>query len=264
MYRRTALALVVAAGGGPRVIVDDGAAMEDTTSDSVDAGEGEAPRPEEGPAPDPTTPDPTTFDPTRADDTTSSADGPSDTTTGPTTAADDGGTPGGVGDGATPDNPGDVDLPSADIVAAAVYTDGVLADFRVQLVEPPFDGSATHSIDWCIDGSAGGGTYSCGTHGDGIESFLSLSVVLDGEPGQFQSSTPGVDVCLHGAFEAETNTLRMLIPLVLVDDDGEFDWIVTSYFGGSGGANEWTPDFGQESAIAVAVLPPFDGTPTCF
>jgi len=151
----------------------------------------------------------------------------------------------------------------ADVVATAVYTDGTLVDFRVQLVAPPFAQETTYSIDWCIDGSEIG-SGSCSTHADGIDTYLTLYQAPDGAVGEFGSSTPGVDPCLHAAFEEETNTLRVLVPVELVDDDGDFDWVLTVTFGGSGGANEWCPNEGTAPVTVVDELPPFSGTPSCF
>jgi len=167
--------------------------------------------------------------------------------------------PGGVGPDPQPDDKGDVALPSADVVAAAVYTDGESADFRVQLVEPPFTAEATYNITWCIE-SGPGGSGSCATHADNIDAYLQL--FHTDEPGLFESGTPGID-CTNASFEDETNTLRIVVPVDTFPGTEDFSWILTVTFGGSGGDNEWVPEEGDLPVTFVDELPLFGGSPVC-
>jgi hypothetical protein len=181
------------------------------------------------------------------------------------------GDPGGAGPGATPDDEGDVTNPSADVVAAAVYLSGDLVDFRAQFAAPPFDHSATHRVDWCIDlDGFKTGAGSCGTHGEGVDVYVSAYAQLDGNVGEFGLSvehwdggSEQPDPCQFAAYEPETRTLRVLLLRSQIGGVGPFDTILISDFGGSGGANEWVPDAGWGSVVEVDELPPFAGAPAC-
>jgi hypothetical protein len=165
-----------------------------------------------------------------------------------------------VGPVPVPDDEGDVILPSADVIAAAVYTDGALVDFRVQFAAPPFTDQATYDVTWCIE-SAPGGSGSCATHAMGVDAYLQL--FQDGPAGEYVSGTDGVDACQHGFFDAGTNTLRILVPADVFPGTPDFRWILTVTYGGSGGANEWVPEVGDHPVTFIDELPPFDGAPSC-
>lgn len=175
--------------------------------------------------------------------------------------------PVGVGEGAMPDDEGDVTNPSADVIAQAVYTDGEFIDFRVQFAQPPFDHSATHDIAFCIDLDGNEGTGgSCGTHGDGVDLYLQVFAELDGDVGTYVPvlDNAPIDPCAFTAYETETRTLRVLLWADDVGADGEFPYILTSTFGGSFGTNEWSPEEGWTSSQFVSELPPFGGEPGCW
>jgi len=255
-------------GCGPQVFLPGEEGSEGGSSGS--SGDVPESRPGSGPGMPPATtgvpiPDPepggSTTWPGTPDDGESGSTSTFPATTGtPTTAGTGGGEPGGAGPGATPDDADDVDLPSADVVAAAVYTDGSLVDFRVQLAAPPFTDEATYNITWCIEAGLGGGR-SCATHAYDIDHYLQLFQA--GPAGDFVSATPEVDPCLHGAFESDTNTLRILVPADEFPGTPDFRWILTVTFGGSGGDNEWVPEMGNLDVVWVDELPPFAGEPTC-
>lgn len=158
------------------------------------------------------------------------------------------------------DDEGDVSLASADLLGAAVYTDGELADFRLQFAAPPFTDQATYSISWCLDYGPGG-TGTCSTHATGVDAYLRLH--QEGAAGQFLSTTSGVDACEHASFDPVTNSLRVLVPLDVLPVAPEFTWIVTVTFGGSFGTNEWIPEVGSLPVTAVEIFPPFVGDPSC-
>jgi hypothetical protein len=259
--RMSGLSLVL--GCGPQVVFPS----EDGSDDGGSGSSGD--RPDAPPSSGSSSPPSSTAGPTPGsstvgpddpgDDEGSSSSGVATMTGTPSTAGDGGGEPGGAGPGATPDADGDVMLPGADALAAAVYTDGALMDFRVQLAAPPFDVEATYDITWCIDTGAGG-SGSCATHADGIDAYLVVG--LDG-PGELVSATPGVDVCLHGAFEPETNTLRLLVPVDTFPGTTDLRWILTINYGGSFGNSEWIPEMGDLEVVWLDDLPPFSGDPTC-
>lgn len=200
---------------------------------------------------DPSNPLPTTTGPvpeTDSDDTS---------TTTPTTAGEDGGTPGGAGPDGAPDDPGDVMLPEADAIAAAVYSNGELIDLRVQLATAPFGVEATYDISWCLGTDTG--TGSCATHADNIEAHLLIALTDSG----VESDPFEISPCLYGAFETETNTVRMLVPTELLLGHDDFEWIMTVSYGGSFGNNEWLPDEGALDVTVVDEFPPFSGETLC-
>ncbi len=124
----------------------------------------------------------------------------------------------------------------------------------------PFGDETTYSVGWCLDtGATGGG--SCATHATGIDAYLSLG--QEGPSGQFVSGTDGVDPCLHTAYEAETRTLRVLVPAEEFPGTWDFQWILTVTFGGSSGNNEWVPESGNLGVVFVDELPVFAGEPSC-
>lgn len=223
-----------------------------------------------GPMPEPLPPSPATSGPEPGGESSTGLPPVPGTTGGSTTAADDdvstsaagddGGEPGGPGPGAMPDPSGDVSLPSADVIAAAVYTDGELVDLRVQFMELPFTDQATYNVTWCIE-AGGGGSGSCATHAYDIDAYLQL--FQSGPAGEFVSNNPAVDPCLHGTFEDETNTLRILVPADEFPGTPDFRWILTVTFGGSFGTNEWVPEAGKLDVLWVDELPPFSGDRTC-
>lgn len=270
------LSLVVGAlGCGPQVVLDEMGSsgdVADASSGGTAGGTGGSVPPSPGSTAAPGTPG-TTAPPsdsfttgpepwgTTGPEPWGTTEEPVPQTTGmPTTAGDDGGVPGGAGPGAVPDPGDDVELPSADVVAAAVYTDGTMVDFRVQFADVPFTGEATSTITWCIEAGQGGNDACRGQAFD-IDAHLVLAQA--GAAGAFESATPPVDACLHGAFEPETNTLRILVPAATFPGTADFRWILTVTFGGSGGDNEWVPEEGKLDVTWVDELPPFSGDPPC-
>lgn len=255
-----ALALgALVCGCGPRVLVgssDSASSTDDGTSSTTEQPGTTLPGTTEQPGttlPGTTEQPGTTIDPSDTDFTTGI-----DATTGvPTTAAEEGGTPGGAGPTPVPDEPDDVRLPQADVIAAAVYTDGTMLDFRAQLATTPYGVQATYDVTWCL--AAGTGMQSCATAADNIDHYVGLTLELDGE----FVGLPPIDACLHAAFEHDTNTVRVLVPADLYGGITEFDWILEVNFGGSGGNAEWVPDSGALAVQHVDELPPFDGDATC-
>ncbi len=165
-----------------------------------------------------------------------------------------------LGPAVVPDTHGDVTLPSADLLAAAVYTDGELVEFRLRFAAPPFTDRATYDVTWCIE-SGPGGIGSCATQATGVDAYLQLFQA--GPAGQFVSPTPGVDPCDHTFFDPDTNSLRVLVPAAAFPGTSDFRWIVSVTFGGSFGTNEWVPEVGDLPVSEVDVLPPFVGSPSC-
>ncbi len=280
-WSRWAGALIVC-GCGPQIVVGDGgetgADTPDDESGASTPGNPGQPTTTWTPMPDPDSgsgdattapPDPpdttspgTTDGPVdgSTDDSTDDPTGDStdDSTDGSTTDGPD--EPGGAGPDAMPDDANDVTLPGADVIAAAVYTDGEWVDFRAQFAAPPFGDETTYSVTWCI-AYDGGGTGSCATHASDIDEYLSLSQV--GPSGQFVVSPPEVDACEHTSFEAETNTVRVLVPADDFPGTADFRWLLTVTFGGSFGVNEWVPEVGDLDVAVVAEFPPFAGEPSC-
>jgi len=164
-----------------------------------------------------------------------------------------------VGPDPVPDDSDDVSLPSADVIAAAVYTDGTLVDFRLQFAAAPFTDQASYTVGWCIVGIGGQG--SCGTHASDVSDYLQL--FQQGPAGEFESGTPGVDECEHTSFHADSNTLRVLVPADVFPGTADFRWIASVTFGGSFGMNEWVPEEGDLAVTVVDELPAFEGEPVC-
>lgn len=196
--------------------------------------------------------------------TTGTGPGPSgSSSSGPpakTTAGSGGDVPGGVGPGAVPDEEGDVSLPGADVVAAAVYTDGVLADFRVQFADDPFGDQTTYSVAWCLDTRLPA-VGTCPSQGPGLDTYLLL--IQEGPSGQFVSGNERVHPCSHTAYEADTRTLRVLVGVDEFPGTSDFAWTLNVIFGGSSGNNERVPEEGLLDVVVVDELPAFSGEPTC-
>jgi hypothetical protein len=176
----------------------------------------------------------------------------------------DAGEPGGVGPAAIEDPIGDVELSNADAIASAVYTDGVMIDFRAQLVDRPFPADHTYDLTWCLDLAGVDGDWSCMTHSSTIDAFVGVDAIppYDGEA--YGSETPGLLPCEHGSYEPDTKTLRLLVPLELAGGSDDFEWTLLVNFSGSGGDAEFLPDVGAAPVQHVDAFPPFAGIPSCY
>jgi hypothetical protein len=176
----------------------------------------------------------------------------------------DAGEPGGVGPAAIDDPLGDVELSHADAIASAVYTDGVMIDFRAQLVDRPFPADLTYDLTWCLDLAGVDGESSCMTHSSTIDTYVGAVSIppYDGEA--YGSDTRGLHPCEHGSYEPDTKTLRLLVPIELAGGSDDFEWTLLVNFSGSGGDAEFVPDVGAAPVEHVDAFPPFAGIPSCY
>ncbi len=174
-------------------------------------------------------------------------------------------------DGEWTDPAGDVSLPNADIIGGSVTVAGDVIDFRVQFQADPYPYTATHLLGWCLDmdqNQATGTACGSGEH-RGADKVLGLAGGLGAlDTGNF-SGPPSLDICSIGSYDPNSRTIRLLIPLSYFDGDSSFRYLVTSGFGGSGGANDWVPntssfDTSQGYLTSQAgELLPFEGRPLC-
>lgn len=73
------------------------------------------------------------------------------------------------------------------------------------------------------------------------------------------------DPCTHVAYEADTKTLRIVLPRSVLVDDGLFNYTVQSNFGGSGGKWDSVPDPIAPflTSVVLTELPAFEASPSC-
>jgi hypothetical protein len=170
----------------------------------------------------------------------------------------------------TADPAGDVSLSNADVVRTAAAIENGKVDLRVQLCGVPFPFVATHFLDWCVEldnnMSTGG---ACG-YGNliGADTGLHISRGTNGVGYAGQIGGAPLDVCNDVTFDPLTNTLRVLFDASRIGSPISFNYVLTSTFGGSFGANEWLPQaptFGTASGrlTTLTTLPPFNGISLC-
>jgi hypothetical protein len=172
------------------------------------------------------------------------------------------------------DPAGDVTLPNADIVSGSATVSDGMVDLRVRFAAPPFPTTATHYITWCFDTDHNAATGAgCGSGNligadKGFTLFASLGALSTCVFG-WSGNVPGLNASSHLWFDPATNTVRLLFPLSLLSDDGVFNYLVESLFGGSFSANDRVPNaatFGSPGGFLrsdVAALLPFNGTLWC-
>jgi len=159
-------------------------------------------------------------------------------------------------------DPVDVSLPNADMIAGSATVYGGTVYLAVQFVaEPLFGTPNTHNIIWCIDRDAVVETdYVCGGVSGGLQGSDAYVAIWNTPlpSGQIYMAVEGgptttLDFATNYAFDAATNTVCVNFPLTLLgDSDDAFNYIVTSTFGGSGGANDWAPDNPTSSSFFTA------------
>ncbi|MFO0598858.1 MAG: hypothetical protein U0228_26360 [Myxococcaceae bacterium] len=158
------------------------------------------------------------------------------------------------------DAAGDVTLRNADIIGSAASIANGEVDLRVQFCERPFPLTATHMLDWCLDTDASSATDGCG-YGSGTDNAVSLdnfSTVVTAGNRQF-------NLCDVATWDETSRTLRVVFPLSALGATTSFRYKLGSIFGGSFGANDWTPVDQLSPAMhpLSASLPPFVGVGWC-
>lgn len=169
---------------------------------------------------------------------------------------------------------GDVLLPGVDILSssATVFPDGpsMWVDLRLQFAATPF-GAGQQQITWCLNtdqNAATGGDCNSDT-----PFGTDWRIVLKGSPNALITKDgfdPDPFACYRDSFDWTTNTLRMLIPLSQLSDDGNFNYAVLSA-SGDASASDMSPDVINFSSsggyFKSQIIPrplPFDnGVPLC-
>jgi len=177
------------------------------------------------------------------------------------------------------DAAGDVTSPNADIVAGAFSVSDNEVDLRLRFRDVPFPTTHTQAITVCLDldqNPATGSVCSQAPQRLGADA----AITIDGGLGALQTCNLNVsllqawpptiiDAAESLWFDPSTNTLRLAFSRELLPDDGVFNYIVTSNFGGSFGANEWVPSTYNFSAPGGFLtsqqgpLPAFAGQRAC-
>ncbi len=174
----------------------------------------------------------------------------------------------------TADLAGDALLPGVDILSssATVFPVGpsMWVDLRLQFAATPF-GADGHQIIWClnIDQNATSG----GPCDPDTPTGADLRIVLTGIPNALTAKDgfePSLFACQHGSFDWATNTLRILIPLSSLSDDGNFSYAVLST-SGDNSASDAPPDVINfrssggyfTSQVLSQPLPFNNGVPLC-
>lgn len=171
----------------------------------------------------------------------------------------------GVGPNGYLDKLGDVVRPASDVIEAAVYVSPDFLDFRLRFADTPLQPDATNALAWCIDTQQNkleGGCMDLAPNGP----YLSVSYAKFADnPYTVWFADQEYDPCTHVGYEPMTRTLRILIPRSALLDDGLFNYVVLSDFGGSGGLDDHVPDPPQVflTSVLVSELPPFAGGPSC-
>src|SRR5262245_23807473 len=177
------------------------------------------------------------------------------------------------------DPQGDVSLPNADLISGSATIVGDMLDLRVRFAAPPFPGTATSVVSWCLDtdqnastgGACGYGTYlgaDAWVQVDGR--MLSTCNFVIGAGRGTGNSTVEFDHYEMFWYDPATLTVRILVPLSVVSDTASpFNYAVEDSFGGSGGANgraPTSPAFGSPGGFFTSddgTAPPFEGPLWC-
>ncbi len=174
----------------------------------------------------------------------------------------------------TTDTAGDTLLPSVDILSssATVFPAGpnLWVDLRIQFADMPF-GAAGHQIIWCLNTDQN--ATSGGSCDSDIPAGTDWRLVLNGAANALTTESgfeSGLSACQHGSFDWTNNTLRILIPLSLLSDDGNFSYAALST-SGDNSASDAAPDVINfrssggylTSQVLSQPLPFNNGVPLC-
>ena len=174
---------------------------------------------------------------------------------------------------------GDALLPGVDILSssATVFPSGpnLWVDLRLKFAAMPF-GAEGHQIVWCLNtdqNAASGGACDSDT-----PVGTDWRLVLKGGRNALTTkdfsfdlvNRTGLFACHHGSFDWTTNTLRILLPLSLFSDNGNFNYAVLSA-SGNNSASDMAPDvinFSSsggyfQSQVISQPLPFNNGVPLC-
>jgi hypothetical protein len=143
------------------------------------------------------------------------------------------------------DRSGDVTSANADIVAGSATVWNGAMDIRVRFMNPPFPETHTHFVTWCVDADRNPMTGSACGFGDLIGADFALQIESGGLVTPCSSAATGgpggTDLRPYLWIDSEGRTLRIAMPLTLFGDDGDFNYVVLSVFGGSFGRNDEAP-----------------------
>lgn len=169
------------------------------------------------------------------------------------------------------DQPGDVTLPNADMLSGSAAVFNGMVDLRLSFLARPFPDTATHTLSWCVDTDGDPGTG--GVCGWGVFAGADWFISLEWVPGRglaasmlVDGMSASVDVRPYLWYDPGNVTLRLLFPLSLMGDDGDFHYAVESAFGGSWGVNDQAPrriDFANPHGCFASGFEelPFGGSP---